>query len=160
MEEQQSLGQLTIVKALGFKQIGNHVLVASSLNQLAYAKSGIGLALGKKLLLESKLVDIVEEVLLKVGCRNVVVGRKESEEILEHTAGCTTGGHKLHNLVAFLKILFPVGNVLVTLDFIGSHDAMADSSCCLNTQEWETCLYLFELMLHLLLCNSTLLDLV
>ena len=152
--------QLSVVKALGFEQIGYYVLISSGLNQLAYAKSGIRLALGTQLLLESEFFNIIEEVLLEVGCGNVVISREECKEILEHTACGTAGGHKLHHLVAFLEILLPVGNELFALSVVGSHDTLADSCCSLNAQERESCLYLFELMLHLLFCNSTLLDLV
>ena len=97
MEQQQALRQLTIVQALCLKQVCYDSLILAVLDKVANTFAFVLLALCAKSLLESELLDIVEEELFEVGSRLVIVGRKERKEILEHTARSSTCRHELHD---------------------------------------------------------------
>ena len=128
VEQQQALRQLAIVKALSLKQVGNNLLVIASLNKVANTSTVVVfLALAAKFVLESKLLYFVEEFLLEVGSRNIIVGSKECKQILEHTACSTTCRYKLNNLVSFFLILAPFFYILVTFFGCGQENAIAYS---------------------------------
>ena len=155
MELEQSLGQLTIVQPLGLQEIGHYGLVVSLLHELLDALLIIHTALVAKSLAESKLLDVVEELLFKVGCRNVIWSVKEGEHILEHTTGRTRGRHKFHNLVTFGLVVIP--SLLILLNFLGrrSNDTLTNGGCPLKFEERKTTLDLFQLVFNLLLRNAT-----
>ena len=150
MEEQQALGQLTVVESLGQEQVSHDILVASGLDELAHAHALIGLALLAQSLAESELLDIVKEVLLEVGGGHIVRCVEEGKHILEHAAGRTACRHELHHMVSLTYILCPCGLVCGLVGIRGRHDALLHRGSGLYTQEWETRLYLFELFLYLL----------
>ena len=128
MELQQTLRHLTIVESACLQQVCHHCPVLASLAQVAYAAALVLLALAAERLAEGKLLDIVEEELLEVGSRLVIVGRKERKEILEHTARSSTCRHELHDSMLVAKISAPIVNVLLHLRRVWREDAVA--YCC------------------------------
>ena len=67
MEEEEALGQLTVIKALSLEEVSHDCLIVASLGKVAYATAVVLLALGTKSLLKGEFLYIVEESLLKVG---------------------------------------------------------------------------------------------
>ena len=132
VEQQQALGQLTVVQSLSFEHVGDYSLIIAGCDKLHDFLSFILLTLIAKSLTEGKLLDVVEEILLEWCCRNVIIGIQESEHILEHTTGSSTGRHKLHYLFACSFILVPRLNVLDSF-FVGRcNNPFADSCCSLK----------------------------
>jgi len=102
------------------------------------------------------MFDVVEEFLLKIGCRHVIGCVKERKKVLEHAAGGTAGRHKLNALMAIGKILSPLFSISLALLLRGFHNAFTHSGSSLYSKERETVLYLLQLMLHLLFRDTTL----
>ena len=73
MEQEQTLWQLTIVQSLWLQHIGNDSLVVTIGYELHYLLTLVLLALVAERLTEGKLLDILEEILLEVSCRNIIV---------------------------------------------------------------------------------------
>ena len=97
VEEQEALGQLTEVKAFGVEQCGYHLSVVTLFHQsLDVLAIELG-ALRVKCCIETEELDMIEEHMLKVGYRLIVAAGEELEEVLEHAAGSTRCGHKLHD---------------------------------------------------------------
>ena len=154
VEEQQALWQLSVVESFGLEHVGGHSLVVTLGHESLDVLSLILLAGGIQLVVEGKLLDIVEIFLLKFGGGHVVVGIDESEDILEHTAGGTRGGHELDDATAGGFVLLPC--VYILLAFCGSrcHDATADGCGGFELEEGESGLKLSQLGFDLLLRDS------
>ena len=73
VEKQQPLGQLPVVQALAFKQVGHDRLVAAPIHQSLHATALICQALGIQSLKESEMSDIREELLLKICSGPIIV---------------------------------------------------------------------------------------
>ena len=148
MEEEEALGQLTVIEALSLEEVSHDSLIFASLGKVAYATAVVLLALGTESLLKGEFLYIVEESLLKV-CGGYVVGSaEESEEILEHSAGGTACRHELYDAVVRREIVGPVCHVLLYFLLCGLEDAIADGGGSLNLKERETLLEVLELVLH------------
>ena len=104
VEEQQALRQLSVVKAPRLEHIGNNSLVVAGSNKGSNVLALILYASCVKLIIESKLLYVVEEFLFEVSTWFVIVSAEKSEHILEHTAGSSTGRNKLYDLLAFCLI--------------------------------------------------------
>ena len=89
------------------------------------------------------MLDVAEERLLKVGLGLVVVGIEKAKHILEHTAGGTRCGNKLHHLMPLLLVGFPCLNVLLLLVGTLGEDAFAYGCCAFELEEGETLSDLF-----------------
>ena len=148
MEEEEALGQLTVIEALSLEEVSHDSLIVASLGKVAYATAVVLLALGTESLLKGEFLYIVEESLLKVGGGYVVWSAEESEEILEHSAGGTACRHELYDTVVRREIVCPVCHVLRNFLLCGLEDAVADGGGSLNLKEWETLLEVLELVLH------------
>ena len=142
VEEQQALGQLTIVQTLGLQHIGSHSLVVTLGHEGLDALAVVLLTGSIECIEEGKLIDRVEILLLEIGGGHIIVGIDESEHVLEHAAGGTRCRHELHNLIACGLVLVPYLLELLALIGIRSNDALTDSGGCLQLQEGETCLKL------------------
>ena len=77
MEEQKTLGQLTIVESLGLQHVGNHSLIVALRNQGVNTFAFVLLTFSIEGIEESKVVDAVEIFLLKISGGHIIVGRKE-----------------------------------------------------------------------------------
>ena len=149
VEEQQALRQLSVVKAPRLEHIGNNSLVVAGSNKGCDVLALILYASCVKLIIESKLLYVVEEFLFEVSTRFVIVSAEKSEHILEHTAGSSTGRNKLYDLLAFCLIGFPLCDIVGTLTVGRSNDATANACCCLELQERKAFFKLFELGCYL-----------
>ena len=85
MEQEHTLGQLTVVQALLEEHVGHHLLILSFLDKVLDALSLVLTADGVERIVEGKLLDVVEVLLLEGRGGHVVVGIKEGKHILEHT---------------------------------------------------------------------------
>ena len=142
VEQEQALGQLSVVQSLGFQHLGGHGLVVAGSHQLLHALAAVLLAYGIELAVEGKLLDIVEIFLLEVGGGHVVLGIYKGEHILEHAAGGTRCGHKLHHLLTCGLILLPGFDILLAVACRRGNDTLADGGCGLQFQEREASLEL------------------
>ena len=155
VEEQQALGKLSVVQSFLHQHLTGDSLVIACVQQGAYFLSFVCLAFLAKSLTEGELLDMLEEMLLEIGGGNIVGSIHKGEHILEHSAGSTTCRHELHNLVSFLLVLVP------SLDIVGAffirrcHDAFSDGGGSFQLQERESRFELFQLMVHLLLSDSS-----
>lgn len=107
VEEQQSLWQLSVVQSLCLQHVGSDSLVVTLGNECLDALALILLADSIQLTIEGKLLDIVKILLLEISGRHVIVCIDKGKHVLEHTAGCTTGWHELHDTLAGSFILLP-----------------------------------------------------
>ena len=107
VELKQALGQLAVVEAVGIQHGHNNILLTAfchqSVGTLAVHHNAGIVQSGE----ESEVVETVEELLLEVGRRHVVVGVHKLEHRLEHAAGSAGSRHEFGNLVALLLILVP-----------------------------------------------------
>ena len=89
VEQEQALGQLSVVQSLCLQHVGGYCFEITLLNQSLDTLAIVFLANSVELTIESKLFDIIKIFLLKVSCGFVVIGIHKSEHVLEHAAGCT-----------------------------------------------------------------------
>ena len=138
MEQEHTLWQLTVVKTiLREHALGNRLVVAlchEFLNALAL----LSLEQSIELAIESKLLDVVKILLLKVCCRHVVIRIHKGKHVLEHTACRTRCRHEFHNLLAFSLVVVPRLDILLHLLCRRSHYASTDGSRPLKLEEGET----------------------
>ena len=127
MEQQQALGQLSVVQSLSLQHIGGNSLVVALGDECLDALAIVLLAGCIELLVKSKLLDVVKIFLLEIRCRHVVVGVDKGKHVLEHTAGSTRSGNKLHHFLALGLVLLPSFDILLALSLARSHDAFTDS---------------------------------
>ena len=79
-----------------------------------------------KVFKESGIVNTLEIFLLEIRLGRVVGSIHKGEDVLEHTAGGTRGGHKLHNLVLRVGRIFIPSSDEGSLFFLAGHeDALA-----------------------------------
>ena len=97
-------------------------------------------------------MNLLEERLLKILGRCVIVGVEKSEKVFEHTAGSTRSRHKLHNPPSLaLLVVGPHFYIVFHLIGIDALDASAHGGSCFYLKEREACFKLFKLMIELLL---------
>ena len=138
VEQQQSLGQLSVVQSLSLQHVGCNGLVVTLSYERLDTLALILLAGSIQLVVESKLLDIVKILLLEISGRHIVVGIDKGKHILEHTTGGTRCGHKLHHLLALGLVLLPSLYIRLALSLRRRYDALADSCGSLQLQEWKT----------------------
>ena len=155
VEEQQALGQLSVVQALFREHLAGDGLIVALVHQFADFLALVVFTLLAQSLAESELLDVVEEILLEVGCWGIIGSVNKGEHVFEHAAGGTTGRHELHNLVAFLLVLVPHFDAFRTLLFRWSLYTLTYGGGGFQLQEREARLELPQLMVHLLLRDST-----
>ena len=156
VEEQHTLGQLSVVESLLAEHIGHHSLVVSCGHEGIYSLAFVLLANLVKFLIESEILDFAEESLFEIRGRHIVVGIEEGEHILEHTAGGTAGRHELHNFAALRLIVVPGLDISIALRLVGSDDTVAYAGCGFEAKERKTGLELLQLCLNLLRRNTLL----
>ena len=159
VEEQQTLGQLTIVQTFSFQHIGSDGFVFAFSDKSLDAFALVLLTNGVEGLIEGKLLDTVEVFLFEIGGGHVVVGIDKSKHVLEHTAGGTRSRHELYHTFACCFVLFPSLLVFEACLGIGGNDTMSDTGGCFQLQERESGFELIQLILDLLLGNTLLSDL-
>ena len=113
VELEETLGELAVVQPVGTEHTGHHSLI------LAFGHKGCSILamLRHKTLVEvgeeSGVGKTVEELLFEIRSGNIIVGIEKCKHVLEHSAGGTGCGHKLHHTV------FGVGGILVPSCKIG-----------------------------------------
>ena len=156
MEEQQTLWQLTVVQSLSFQHIGGYSLIVAFCYERLDTLALILLASCIECIEESKVLNLVEVFLLKVGCGHIVVSIHEGKHVLKHAAGSTRGWHELNHALALCLVCIPSCLQSLALISIRGNDSITDSSGCLQLQKWETSLKLIQLILNLLLGDTLL----
>ena len=131
MEQEQTLGQLTVVQSLGCQHIGRNGLVVTLRLQRLDTLTIILLTDSIKLAIEGKLHNIIEILLFKICGRFVIVGIDKGKHIFEHAAGSTRSRHKLHHLLALSLILLPSIYKTLALSIAGSYDTTTDGGSSL-----------------------------
>ena len=142
VEQEQALGQLSVVQPLGLQHVGSNGLVLACSHQFLDALALVLLAGCIELLIESELLNVVEVLLLEIGGRHVIVGIHKGKHVLEHAAGGTRCRYELDHALACGLVLLPSLDILLTLACCGGDDALADGGCSLQLQKGEAC---FEL---------------
>lgn len=127
VEEQQSLWQLSVVQSLCLQHVGSDSLVVTLGNECLDALALILLADSIQLTIEGKLLDIVKILLLEISGRHVIVCIDKGKHVLEHTAGCTTGWHELHDTLAGSFILLPGIDIFLTVVLVRSYNTTLDT---------------------------------
>ena len=150
VEEQQSLRKLSVIESLRLKEISHNGFIVAFTHQGFDILTFILLAHSVECRIEGELHDIVEECLLEIRCRNIVICRKECKHILEHTACRTAGRNKFHNLLAFCLVGIPCFGISLYVFCRCSNNAVADACGSIKLQERETCLEFLKLLLYLL----------
>ena len=89
VEQEQTLGQLSIVQSFSSQHVGSNSLEVTLLNQRLDALAIVLLTDSIQLVVESKLLNVVKILLLKVRRGLVVIGIHKGKDVLEHTASCT-----------------------------------------------------------------------
>ena len=128
VEQQQALGQLSVVQTLGLQHVGSYGLVVTLGDECLDALAIILLAGSIQLVVEGKLLDVVKVLLLEIRRGHVIVGIHKGKHVLEHTAGGTRCGYELHHLLAFGLVLLPSIDIRLTLSIRRSYDALAPTS--------------------------------
>ncbi len=159
VEEQQTLWQLSVVESALVQHVLHYSLVVALGDEFLDSLAIVLLAHLIQSTVEGELLNVVEILLLKVGCRHIIVGIEESEHVLEHAACCSAGRNKLHNLLSLCLIVVPCLHIVLALSLCRSHDAIAYSGRSFQTEEWESGFKLLQLVLDLLRCYSFLSDL-
>ena len=106
---------LSVVQPLGLQHVGSYGLVVTLGDECLDTLALILLAGSIQLVVEGKLLDVVKILLLEIGCGYVVVGIHKGKHVLEHTAGGTRCGYKLHHLLAFGLVLLPSLHIRLAL---------------------------------------------
>ena len=89
VEQKHSLRQLTVVESFGFQHVCSHLFITSICDELLDTHSCVLAANLIESIVEGKIPDVVEILLLEIRCRDVVIGINESEHVLEHSR-CST----------------------------------------------------------------------
>ena len=154
VEFQQSLRQCPIVQAGSFQQLGYDRFVILLRHQSVNILSRIIHTSRIQVIIECEAMNMIEKLLLEISLRSIVISPQEFEQILEHTAGGTRGGYKLHD--GFLPFLICIPCFQISLHFIsgGGHDAFLNRSGRIQFQEWEPLFKASQLLCNLLLGNS------
>ena len=100
---------------------------------------------------EGKLVEVVLKLLDEL-CLFVVV--QKLKQVLEHTAGCTRGGHKLQHLACSVQIGIPSSEIVLLLSIRRDGDAIAWRCGSCQFQPWESCFETFQLCIEFLFRNT------
>ena len=154
VEQEKSLGQLTIVESTLVEHVLSHSLIVALSNEFLDSLAIVLLAHLIQSTVEGELLNVVEILLLEVCCRHIIGSIYKCKHVLEHTACCSTGRNKFHNLLSLSLVVVPCLNIVLTLSLCRSHDAIAHSSRSLKSKEWETSFKLLQLILDLLRCYS------
>ena len=99
-------------------------------------------------------MNMVEKFLFEISLRSIIISPQEFEQILEHAAGSTRGGYKLHDGFLTFLICIPCFQIIFHFIFGGSHDSLFNRSGCIQLQKWETLFKASQLFCNLLLGNS------
>ena len=121
VEEEHTLGQLTVVESLWLQHIVCHCLVVACSDEFVNAFALILLAHFVQRVEESEVMDLAEVFLLEVLRRYIIICVNKGEHVFEHTAGSTGSGHELDNLFAACLIVFPCLGVCADF-FLGRGD--------------------------------------
>ncbi len=154
VELQETLRQLAIVETIGTQHIAYHGLVVTLCDECIYTLALIdmtGIVEGRE---EGEVVDVLEIFLLKVGRGDIVVGIDKLKHILKHTAGSTTGGHELRDVVTFAHVGLPSLYIGSCLFGCGLENAIAYRSCCTKAKEGKTSTKIVKLSLDLLFTDA------
>src|SRR5574344_552035 len=107
VEEQHTLGQLSVVESLSLEHLGSHSLVVAFGQQGGDVLALVLQANIVELIIEGKLLDVVEILLLEVGCGFIILGVHEGKHVLEHAACSSRCRNELHHLLAGSLVLLP-----------------------------------------------------
>ena len=83
MEFEQTFRQCAVIQSGCFEQGGYHCFIVAVFDQSGNIFSVDTLAGYIQVVIESKILDSVEECLFELGCRPVIVGGQELEQVLE-----------------------------------------------------------------------------
>lgn len=115
MEEEQTLGQFAVVESLAFEQVADDGFVFSVCYQRINALSFVLLTGSIECVEESKRMDVLEEVAHEVVVRRVAFAVKEGKQVLEHTAGGSTGRYELDDFAVASEVFLPGFDVVCLL---------------------------------------------
>ena len=79
MEFEQTFRQCTIIQAGSFEQCGYHSFIIAFFHQPGDILPGNASASCIEIVIKSKILDTGKECLFKLGCRFVIISRKELE---------------------------------------------------------------------------------
>ena len=149
VELEQALGQLAVVEAVGIQHGHHNILLTAfchqSVGTLAVQHNASIVQSGE----ESEVVETVEELLLEVGRRHVVIGVHKFKHRLEHAAGSAGSRHKFGDLVALLLILVPKLDEVLLFFHRRAQNAVLHTGGGLQAQKREALAKLLELTLYL-----------
>ena len=131
MELEQTFRQRSIVQSGRLQQVRNHCLVIMFRQQGIDVLSCIIQTSRIQVIIECKIMNVIEEFLLKIGSRFVILGTQEFEHILEHTAGSSRSRNKLDDFLITCLVCIPCGKILFAFFLIGFHNTSVfyGSSC-------------------------------
>ena len=131
MELEQTFRQRSIVQSGRLQQVRNHRLVVMFRQQGIDVLSCIIQTSRIQVIIECKIMNVIEEFLLKIGSRFVILGTQEFEHILEHTAGSSRSRNKLDDFLITCLVCIPCGKILFAFFLIGFHNTSVfyGSSC-------------------------------
>ena len=145
VEQKHALWQLAVVQSVGIEHVASHILISSVGDELLHSSAEILPACVVECVVEGKFLNVVEILLLKVCCRYVVVSISKGKHILEHSRCRSRSRNELHDAMALCLVLLPCLFVLFHVGFCRGDDAFSYTGSCLEFEEGESCLKLFEL---------------
>ena len=154
VEQQQSLGQLSVVQSFWIEHRSSHLLVVARFHQLVHTfgiQALAGFVQGGE---EREFVYVSKISTLEISLWHIVVAVAELEHILEHTAGCAAGRNEFGDVVPGSLVCIPCFNKSLTLYVGGSQDAVAHGCCPAQTQIGEALAELFKLAFSLLFADA------
>ena len=154
VEQEHSLGQLTVVQAFCLQHRGSNGLVLPIGHQGFHTLALVLQTGGVQSIVEGELLQVVEILLLEIGGRHIIGRIHKGEHVLEHSTGSTTGRNELHDLLAFCLIGVPCVNHALALLTIWCDNTVSDTGSGFQLQERETGLELFQLRIDLFFRNS------
>ena len=122
VELEEALGQAAIVQAILAQHCGSHCLVFTFAEQGMHTLAVQLLAGSVEVFKEGCVVNALEIFLLEIGLGSIVGGIHKGEDVLEHTAGGTRSGHKLHHLVLRVGSIFIPSSDEGSLFFLAGHE--------------------------------------
>ena len=154
VEQEHTLGQLTVVQAFCFQHRGSNGLVLP-IGYQGFHTLTLVLQTGcVQSIIESEFLQIVKILLLEIGSRHIIGCIYKGKHVLEHSAGSTTGRNELHDLLAFCLIGVPGVNHALALLTIWCDNTVSDTGSGFQLQERETGLELLQLRIDLFFRNS------
>ena len=155
VELQQAFRKRTVIQSGSFKQVRHYSLVIMLRQQGIDVLARVIQTSRIQVIVESEIVNVVEEFLFEIGRGHIIIRSQELEHILKHTACRSRCRNKLHHLPVAVLVSIPCSQVFLLHVFVCYHNAVILYGCgSRQTQKRKTFFETSQLLFNLLLGNS------